>query len=86
MLSSHDLQKSRKTLPNSAIGCEPITLGTELPRPTRWVYVGGAGNVILTFADGSKATFTAVPVGLYKWAISLAETTGGPASTLVALY
>jgi hypothetical protein len=30
----------------------------------RAIYVGGAGNVAVTMADGSTGTFNAVPVGI----------------------
>ena len=86
MLSSHQLQQSRYNLPLSMIGCGTIVLGTPLPKPTRQIYVGTAGNVLLTFADGTKATFMALPAGVYDFSIILAETTTGPASNMVALY
>ena len=73
-ISSHDLQQSRQYLPKSAIGCAPIVLGTPLSKPSRWIYVGTTGSLILNFIDGSTATFTTVPVGLYNFAVSLVAT------------
>lgn len=32
--------------------------------PLRAIYVGGAGNIALTFTDGTTAVFTAVAVGV----------------------
>lgn len=32
-----------------------------------WVYIGGAGNVVVVLQDGSTVTFTAPPVGSFLW-------------------
>ena len=85
-ISKSDLQEAAKNLPQSALGCAPIALGTALTRPTRAIYVGTTGNVILLFIDGSTATFSNLPVGLYPFAIVKATTTSGPAADLVALF
>lgn len=37
---------------------------TNFTRATRGIYVGGAGNVVVVFDDGSTATFLSVPAGL----------------------
>lgn len=32
-----------------------------------WIYVGGAGNVVVVLQDNSTVTFTAPPVGSFLW-------------------
>ena len=59
------------TPPNSTVGVGPAAFGaavtpanTDLPNLTRAVYVGGTGDLVVTFAGVSGAvTFKAVPVG-----------------------
>ena len=85
-ISTHDLQKSRGNLPNSAIGCAPIVLGTKLSKPSRAIYVGTSGNLILNFADGSRGLFLNLPIGTHSFAITMAETTSGAAADLMALF
>lgn len=85
-LTQSQAQQAAKNLPESAIGCAAIVLGTALAKPSRAIYVGTAGSVILTFTDGTHATFTDLPAGLYPFSIVLAATTTGPASNLVALF
>ncbi len=64
-----------------------ITPGTtNFAAVTRAVYVGGAGDVVLTLADNTTLTFKAVPVGtlLPVRAIACATTSG--ATYMLGLY
>jgi hypothetical protein len=41
-----------------------VTPGSDaLPSPSRALYVGGTGNVVVTMLGGGDVTFTAVPAG-----------------------
>lgn len=54
---------------------------------TRYVYVGGAGNLAVTMSDGSDVVFTAVPVGtVLNIRVSKVKATGTTASNIVALF
>jgi hypothetical protein len=53
----------------------------------RAIYIGGAGNVAVTAADGSVATFTAVPVGTtLHVACSKVMDTNTTATNILGLY
>lgn len=54
---------------------------------TRYVYVGGAGNLAVTMSDGSDVVFAAVPVGtMLNIRVSKVKATGTTASNIVALF
>ena len=60
---------------------------TVLPKQTRGIYVGGAGNVAVTMADGSTATFNAIAVGVvHLLSVTKVMATGTTATNIVALY
>lgn len=56
-------------------------------RPTRAIYVGGAGNIVLALLSGVQLTFTAVPVGtvLKVGAIKIVRT-NTTATALIGLH
>ncbi len=63
----------------------------ELPIYSRYLYVGGAGNVTAVLAGDSEATgaitFTAVPVGtVLPVRAKMVKATGTTATLIVALY
>lgn len=53
---------------------------------TRGVYVGGAGDLKVTFADGTSATLKAAPLGVYPIMVQQVFATGTTATNIVALY
>lgn len=63
---------------------------TPLPDVTRYVYVGGTGNLTVIFADDASqtpVTFTAVPTGaLLPIAVSQVKATGTTATGVLALF
>lgn len=54
---------------------------------TRAIWVGGAGDLKVTYADGSVDTLQAVPAGtLLQIRVSLVWATGSTATKISALY
>ena len=53
---------------------------------TRALYVGGAGDLTVTMADGNSQLFTAVPVGVFPIQVTAVKATGTTATGIVALY
>jgi hypothetical protein len=61
-----------------------VTTGTSIPL-TRALWVGGAGNLVVTMSDGTTATFNSVPAGtLMKLAVSQVQAST-TATNIVAL-
>lgn len=55
--------------------------------PTRGLYIGGAGNVVVIMADGTTATFTALAVGVvHPISVARVKATLTTATTILALY
>jgi hypothetical protein len=56
--------------------------------PTKGLYIGGAGNVTVDFADGTTGVLlTAVAVGtLYPISVVKVKSTGTTATAIVAIY
>lgn len=55
--------------------------------PTRAVYVGGAGNLAVTFVDGTTVTFVGVPAGtLLPIAVKEILATNTTATSILALF
>lgn len=61
---------------------------TDLPQVSRGIYVGGAGNIVVTpAAGGSNVTFSAVPAGtVLPIRVSRVLSTSTTATSLVNLY
>lgn len=56
------------------------------PRRSRWLYVGGAGNVAAVFPDGGVVTFVGLPAGaLLPIELIRVNATGTTATNLVGL-
>jgi hypothetical protein len=54
---------------------------------TRALYVGGAGNLVVTMANGVDATFTGVAAGTYlPVRVGRVKATGTTATAILALY
>lgn len=71
------------------IGALAITASdsTVLSQTTRAIYVGGTGNLALTFADGTTATLESIPVGtLLRVRATKVLSTGTTATKLIGLY
>lgn len=54
--------------------------------PTRALWVGGAGDISLDFAQGDTVTLVGVPVGLLPVSAKRIRVTGTTATNIVALY
>lgn len=61
---------------------------TTVLAPTRGLFIGGAGNVTVDFADGTTdVLLTAVVVGtIYPISVIRVKSTGTTATAIVALY
>ena len=60
---------------------------TNLIAPTRGLFIGGAGNVSVDFADGTSALLTAPAVGsVLPISVIRVKATSTTATTMVALY
>ena len=54
---------------------------------TRAIYIGGAGNIAVTMADGTAITFNALAVGVvHLLSVKQVKATGTTATNIVALY
>ena len=54
---------------------------------TRWLWISGAGNVAVTMADGSTATFLAVPAASkLPLSVTQVRATGTTATGIVGAY
>jgi hypothetical protein len=72
-----------------AYGAAALTLHDtdELTNYSRWLYVGGTGNLKVTTIDGSVVTFSSIPAGtLLPIRVKLAWSTGSTATNVVALF
>lgn len=83
--NTYQSQKARSAIFECAIGAEEVSVGTPLSRVCRALWVGGTGNLVLTFEDGSEATLENVPVGLFPFAVRSVDS-GTSASSIVALF
>jgi hypothetical protein len=54
--------------------------------PTTRIYVGTAGNLVVTMVSGAVLTFTGLPAGMHNLAITRVWATGTTALGIVALY
>ena len=54
---------------------------------TRAIYVGGAGNIAVTMADGTSVTLNALAVGVvHLFSVKQIKATGTTATNIIALY
>jgi hypothetical protein len=55
--------------------------------PTRGLYVGGAGDAVVEFADGTEVTLTGLQAGVvYPFALRIVKDTDTTATLLIGLY
>lgn len=60
---------------------------TDLAFNSRALYVGGAGNLVVTMAGGGDVTFTAVPAGsILPIRVNRVKATSTTATSIVNLY
>jgi hypothetical protein len=60
---------------------------TDLAFTSRALYIGGAGNIVVTMAGGGDVTFTAVPAGsILPIRVSRVKSTSTTATSIVNLY
>lgn len=60
--------------------------GTDLPHVTRVLYVGGAGNIRVTMADGSVVTFMGMTTGWHPVRVSRVHATATTATNIIAAW
>ena len=54
---------------------------------TRGLYIGGAGDVVVTMADGNDATFTSLSAGIvHPLQVIRVKSTNTTATNILALY
>jgi len=71
---------------SSAIAVTPSD-STPLSNVTRWMFVGGTGNLTVVMNDGTTAEFPGVPAGtLLPVRVSQVKATGTTATEIVALW
>jgi hypothetical protein len=64
--------------PDNAAVIEPVTRG---------VYIGGAGDLAVTFLDGTQVTFTDIAPGMiHGMQIKQVRATGTTATDILAIY
>jgi len=60
---------------------------TDLAFTSRALYVGGAGNIVVTMAGGGDVTFTAVPGGsILPVRVTRVKSTSTTATSIINLY
>ena len=60
---------------------------TDLAYTSRALYIGGAGNLVVTMAGGGDVTFSAVPAGsILPIRVSRVKATSTTATSIVNLY
>ena len=76
-----------ETLDSPALNAVAVTPGpAELEHNTRAIYVGGAGNLVVTMGGGQTVTFTAVPAGTVLPLRASHILAGGTATSILALW
>lgn len=77
---------SRKRTPDSIASAVPVVLDAAV-LPTRGVYVGGAGNIKVTGADGVDYTLTGIATGYWHpMVITKVKTSGTTATNILLGY
>jgi hypothetical protein len=60
---------------------------TDLSDVTRWLYVGGSGNIVVNMADGTTVTLLGIAAGsLLPIRVSRVKSTNTTATGIVALW
>lgn len=88
-LTQQQRNEASEGVTQSAIGAAPLTLPATLTKPTREIYIGSGGSLILTFLDGSRVEHVGLITGLsYPWAVTKVEagTTGTSAASVIAHF
>lgn len=89
-MTLHEEREAVKNVPLSAVGCEAITsFPWTSDRPTREIFVGVGGSLILTFTDGSEAEhINLIQGGSYPYAVVGIDEgeTGTSAASIVAHF
>lgn len=60
--------------------------GADLPHVTRVLYLGGAGDLRVTMADGSLVTFAALSAGWHPIRVSRVHATGTSATNIIGAW
>ncbi len=87
MADQHQFAAEGLTSPaDNAVAVTPSD-STDLAFTSRALYVGGAGNIVVTMAGGGDVTFTAVPAGsILPVRVTRVKATSTTATAIVNLY
>lgn len=86
VLSEYD-ENGQSSIGNSAVSVSAVTTSDSATiNPTKGLYIGVTGDVVVTMKDGSSATFKAMPVGMYYLSVTKVKATGTTATNILALY
>lgn len=66
---------------DSAVSAFQMLVGTSYP-PTKGVYVGGTGDLIVQMADGNQATFSDISAGIVH-PLRITEILAGTSATAI---
>lgn len=83
-----DFEKNTNGLESPAVAAVAVTPNdsTALTKTSRAVYVGGAGNLTVTMADGVDVVFNSVPAGfILPIRVTYVKSTGTTATNIVSM-
>lgn len=69
-----------------AVNAQAVTPGATVLNPTKALWVGGAGNVVVTMTGGESVTFSSVPAGTLLPVSVTNVASSSTATNIVALY
>lgn len=74
-------------LANGAVAVTPSDTVDLVTKPTKGVYIGGAGNLKADMSDGTTVTFNVLAVGvIHCLSVKRIYATGTTATNIVAVY
>jgi hypothetical protein len=87
MADQHQFAAEGLTSPADNAAAVTPSDSTDLAYNSRALYVGGAGNLVVTMSGGGDVTFTAVPAGsILPIRVSRVKATSTTATSIVNLY
>lgn len=80
--------QSLRTINHGQLSATAITPSdSTILKQSRGLYIGGAGNVAVTMADGTTVNFNALSVGVvHPLSVTQVKATGTTATNIIALY
>jgi hypothetical protein len=81
-------EQAVRTIPHGYLSAVTITPSdSTVFAQTKALYLGASGNVAVTMADGTTATFTALAAGVFHLlSVKQIKATGTTATGIIALY